>query len=167
MTGDNQIISTDHPDSVTYRRAADAFRAGDLDALATTIHEDVIWHLPGTTWMARDFEGRGTLLAFPREVIQRTNGTFKLQDVSVQVLTTMCLPPSAWAQRQTARSGSQNHSSGPTCPSTRRTNVTRRTSLTGSAVHHEVVADSDRLNECLIHSDRRLGARGDRRSRAG
>jgi ketosteroid isomerase-like protein len=43
----------------------------------------VIWHLPGTTWMARDFKGRGTLLAFLREVIQRTNGTFKLQDVSV------------------------------------------------------------------------------------
>ena len=83
MTQDNQSISTDHPDAVTYRRAADAFRAGDLDALATSIHEDVIWHLPGTTWMARDFKGRGTLLAFLREVIQRTNGTFKLQDVSV------------------------------------------------------------------------------------
>ena len=83
MTTDAAIISTDHPDAVTYRRAADAFRAGDLDALATTIHEDVIWHLPGTTWMARDFEGRGTLLAYLREIMQRTNGTFKLQDVCV------------------------------------------------------------------------------------
>lgn len=51
------IISLDHPDAVTYRRAADAFRAGDLDALADTIHESVIWRLPGTAWMARDFEG--------------------------------------------------------------------------------------------------------------
>src|ERR1039457_5112289 len=85
MTKDNQSISTDHPDAVTYRRAADAFRAGDLDALATSIHEDVIWHLPGTTWMARDFKGRRTLLAFMREVIERTNGTFQLQDVRVSV----------------------------------------------------------------------------------
>jgi uncharacterized protein len=77
------IISVDHPDAVTYRRAADAFRAGDLDALATTIHEDVIWHLPGTTWMARDFEGRDTLVAYLREIVQRTNGTFTLQDVYV------------------------------------------------------------------------------------
>jgi hypothetical protein len=33
--------------------------------------------------MARDFKGRDTLLAFLREVMQRTNGTFKLQDVFV------------------------------------------------------------------------------------
>lgn len=76
-------ISVDHPDAVTYRRAADAFRAGDLDTLASTIHDQVIWHMPGTTWMARDFQGRGTLLAYLREIMQRTNGTFTLQDVSV------------------------------------------------------------------------------------
>jgi len=33
--------------------------------------------------VARDFEGRGTLLAYLREIMQRTNGTFKLQDVCV------------------------------------------------------------------------------------
>ena len=83
MTIDAAIISLDHPDALTYRRAADAFRAGDLDALATTIHESVIWHLPGTSWMARDFEGRDTLVSYLRELMQRTNGTFKLQDVCV------------------------------------------------------------------------------------
>ena len=83
MTIDAAIISLDHPDAVTYRRAADAFRAGDLEELATTIHELVIWHLPGTTWMARDFEGRATLVAYLREIMQRTNGTFTLQDVCV------------------------------------------------------------------------------------
>jgi uncharacterized protein len=83
MPEDTQIVSTDHPDAVTYRRAADAFRAGDLDALVASIHEDVLWHLPGTTWMARHFRGRDMVLAFLREVIQRTNGTFKLQDVFV------------------------------------------------------------------------------------
>ena len=54
MTTNAAIISTDHPNAVAYRRAADAFRAGDLDTLATTIHQEVIWHLPGTSWMARD-----------------------------------------------------------------------------------------------------------------
>ena len=83
MAMDAPIISPDHPDAVTYRRAADAFRAGDLDALADTIHESVIWHLPGTTWMARDLEGRGTLVAYLREIMERTNGTFRLQDVCV------------------------------------------------------------------------------------
>ena len=83
MTTDPAIISPAHPDAVTYRRAADAFRAGDLDELATAIHEHVIWHLPGTTWMARDFKGRRTLVAYLREIIERTNGTFTLQDVCV------------------------------------------------------------------------------------
>jgi ketosteroid isomerase-like protein len=83
MTTGVAIISAEHDDAVTYRRAADAFREGDLDTLATTIHEDVIWHLPGSTWLARDFTGRSVLLAFLREVIKRTNGTFTLQDVSV------------------------------------------------------------------------------------
>ena len=64
---------------------ADAFRAEDLDTLATTIHEDVIWHLPGTTWMARDFEGSGTLSAYLRELMARTTGTFKLHAVFVSV----------------------------------------------------------------------------------
>lgn len=83
MTTHAAIISPEHPDAVSYRRAADAFRAGDLDTLATTIHEDVIWHLPGTSWMARDFEGRATLLKYLREIMVRTNGTFKLQDICV------------------------------------------------------------------------------------
>jgi uncharacterized protein len=83
MSKNHPSISTDHPDAVIYRRAADAFRAGDLGALVDSIHENVTWHLPGTTWMARDFTGRDTLLAFLREVIERTRGTFKLLDVSV------------------------------------------------------------------------------------
>ncbi len=83
MTTNAAIISTEHPDAATYRRAADAFRAGDLDTLATTIHEDVVWHLPGTSWMARDFEGRDSLVAYLRELMQRTKGTFTLVDVCV------------------------------------------------------------------------------------
>jgi ketosteroid isomerase-like protein len=83
MTTGAAIISPEHPNAVSYRRAADAFRGGDLDTLATTIHEDVIWHLPGTSRMARDFEGRATLLEYLREIRVRTNATFKLQDVCI------------------------------------------------------------------------------------
>lgn len=37
MTTDAAIISPDHPNAVSCRRAADAFRARDLDTLAATI----------------------------------------------------------------------------------------------------------------------------------
>jgi len=82
MTRDS-TIGVDHPDAVTYRRTADAFRAGELDDLATTIDEQVSWHLPGTSWMARDFIGREMLLAYLREIVARTHGTFILRDVCV------------------------------------------------------------------------------------
>ncbi len=83
MSTDATIISPGHPDAVMYQRAADAFRSGAFETLATTIHEDVVWHLPGTSWMARDFQGRSTLIAYLQEIVRRTNGTFMLRDVHV------------------------------------------------------------------------------------
>jgi ketosteroid isomerase-like protein len=73
----------DHESAVVYRRAADAFRRKDLPTLAETIHEDVAWHFPGTSWMAREIEGREGLLAFLKELMVRTSGTFTLEDVAV------------------------------------------------------------------------------------
>jgi ketosteroid isomerase-like protein len=77
------LSDPDHPDAMTYRRAADAFRAKDLDTLAATIGDSVSWHIPGTSWFARDFTGRDALLAFLREAMERTRGTFTLEDVYV------------------------------------------------------------------------------------
>lgn len=73
----------DHPDAITYRRAADAFRRKDLETLAETIHEDVRWHFPGTTWISREIQGRAALLAYLKEIMTRTAGTFILEDRSI------------------------------------------------------------------------------------
>ncbi len=71
---------TEHPDVVTYKRAADAFRARDLDAIVETIHEHVAWHVPGTSWLSAELRGRGELLAFLQMLVERTSGTFILED---------------------------------------------------------------------------------------
>jgi len=76
-------IGTDHPAAVSYRRTVDAFRAGDLDAVAATIDDGVIWHLPGTTCLAREIHGRDAVLAFLKEIMNRTSGTFVLNDISI------------------------------------------------------------------------------------
>jgi hypothetical protein len=52
-----------HPDAVTYQRAARAFRERDLDAIRETIHESVVWHIPGRSWLGRTVEGRTALMA--------------------------------------------------------------------------------------------------------
>lgn len=80
MTTPRTAPTTNHPNAVVYRRAADAFREQDLDTLAETISEDVAWHIPGTTWFARKFVGRDNLLAYLGEVMERTKGTFRLID---------------------------------------------------------------------------------------
>lgn len=72
--------NADHPDALTYRRAADAFRRKDLEAITETIYEDVTWHFPGRSWMAREVQGRDALLACLKEIITRTGQTFTLED---------------------------------------------------------------------------------------
>ena len=62
----------DHPDALTYRHAADAFRRKDLEALTQIIHEDVTWHIPGNSRMFQEVQGRDDLLAYLKEIITRT-----------------------------------------------------------------------------------------------
>lgn len=56
MSGD------EHPNARAYRRTADAFRRGDLDAIASLIAEDVVWHLPGDHPLAGEYIGRDRVL---------------------------------------------------------------------------------------------------------
>jgi ketosteroid isomerase-like protein len=57
-------MTPEHPNAVAYRRAADAFRAGDLTALQELIDEDVVWHVPGNHPRAGDIHGRTALIDF-------------------------------------------------------------------------------------------------------
>ena len=72
-----------HPDAVTYLRAARAFRERDLDAITETIHESVVWHFPGNSWLGREVEGRTALLAYVKEIVSRTGNSFVLEDRSI------------------------------------------------------------------------------------
>lgn len=54
----------DHPNALAYRRAADAFRAGDLETVRTVIAEDVVWHVPGGHPMAGEIRGLDAVLAW-------------------------------------------------------------------------------------------------------
>ncbi len=72
---------SEHPDLTTYRNTVDAFRARDLDKLATFMHPDVVWHLPGETWFSGDVAGRQELVAFLGGVVATTGGTFTFEDV--------------------------------------------------------------------------------------
>jgi uncharacterized protein len=54
-------VKAEHPNATAYRRAADAFRAGDLALIETLVDEDVVWHIPGNHSRAGDIRGRAAL----------------------------------------------------------------------------------------------------------
>ena len=62
------VDGTDHPNAVTYRRTADAFRNGDQTVLASLIDAGVVWHVPGGHAMAGDIHGLDDLLAWFRRL---------------------------------------------------------------------------------------------------
>ena len=55
-------MGNDHPNALAYRRTAEAFRQTDLDAVASLIADDVVWHVPGDHPLAGDLEGRDRVL---------------------------------------------------------------------------------------------------------
>jgi len=61
------------------RRAYEAFNTGDLDTVAETFDESIVWHLPGRSSMADDYEGRDATLAYFGQLAQETGGTFRAE----------------------------------------------------------------------------------------
>jgi ketosteroid isomerase-like protein len=64
------------------RRAYAAFNTGDMDTLIEVFDESIVWHLPGRSAMAKDYEGRDATLAYFGQLAQETSGTFRAELVS-------------------------------------------------------------------------------------
>jgi uncharacterized protein len=66
------------------QRAYDAFNAADIDTLTELFDENVVWHLPGQSSMANDYQGRDATLAYFGQIGEKTGGTFRaeLQDLT-------------------------------------------------------------------------------------
>ncbi len=63
----------------TMQRAYDAFNTGDMDTLIEIFDEGLVWHLPGRSSMASDYQGRDATLAYFGQLAQKTGGTFRAE----------------------------------------------------------------------------------------
>jgi uncharacterized protein len=65
------------------RRAYEAFNRADINTLIEVFDEGAVWHLPGRSSMANDYQGRDATLAYFGQIGQKTGGTFQaeLQDL--------------------------------------------------------------------------------------
>jgi ketosteroid isomerase-like protein len=61
------------------QRAYDAFNTGDIDTLTELFDDGVVWHLPGRSSMAKDYQGRDATLAYFGLIAQETGGTFRAE----------------------------------------------------------------------------------------
>jgi ketosteroid isomerase-like protein len=61
------------------RRGYEAFNAGDMNTLTEIFDESAVWHLPGRSSMADDYQGREATLAYFGQLGQETGGTFRAQ----------------------------------------------------------------------------------------
>src|SRR6476646_7784972 len=61
------------------RRAYEAFNTGDINTLVDLFDDSAVWHLPGRSSMARDYEGRDATLAYFGKLAQETGGSFRAE----------------------------------------------------------------------------------------
>ena len=61
------------------QRAYDAFNVADVDTLTELFDESIVWHLPGESSMAKDYEGRDATLAYFGRIGQESGGTFQAE----------------------------------------------------------------------------------------
>ena len=61
------------------QRAYDAFNKGDMSTLIDIFDESAVWHLPGRSAMANDYQGRDATLAYFAQIGQQSGGTFQAE----------------------------------------------------------------------------------------
>ncbi len=61
------------------RRAYDAFNKADLNTLTEIFGENAVWHLPGRSSFASDYQGSEAILAYFGQLGQETGGTFRAE----------------------------------------------------------------------------------------
>jgi ketosteroid isomerase-like protein len=68
-------------DAALVRKGYEAFIAGDMVWLNEHLHENVVWHAPGSNLLSGDHQGREAVLAFFARSVQVALPEFQIHDV--------------------------------------------------------------------------------------
>jgi ketosteroid isomerase-like protein len=61
------------------RRGYEAFNSADMETLTELFDESAVWHLPGRSKLANDYQGREAVFAYFGRLGQETGGTFRAE----------------------------------------------------------------------------------------
>ena len=73
----------EHPNATLFRRSVRAFKVGDMETVAKTFADDIVWHVSGRSPLAGRYRGREAVFELFNKFLELTGGTFKpdLRDV--------------------------------------------------------------------------------------
>ena len=74
---------SEHPNVQLMSDGYVAFGKGDLAALELLMTDDAVWHVPGRTPLAGDYEGRTAVFAFFAKVMELTEGSFRVEPLTL------------------------------------------------------------------------------------
>ena len=68
------------------RRSYDAFSRADLPTVFEILHQDITWHVPGSSPLSGDYKGHGEVGGFFARTMELSGGTFAIdiQDILAQ-----------------------------------------------------------------------------------
>jgi ketosteroid isomerase-like protein len=72
-----------HPNVARMRDGYEAFAKGDLATLRELLTQDVVWHVPGRSALAGDYEGIDAVLAFFGRVMELSDGSFRAEPLTL------------------------------------------------------------------------------------
>jgi len=73
----------DHPSLLLMKRTLDAFSSGDMATLAQVFAKDVVWHVPGTSFLAKSYQGQEEVFGFFGQLMELTGGTFRVESLDM------------------------------------------------------------------------------------
>ena len=71
------ITMTADENAAIVRRGYEAFSSGDVNALSELFDEHAVWHAPGRSSLAGDYQGRDATLGYLGRLGQETGGNFR------------------------------------------------------------------------------------------
>lgn len=74
-TADLRVVTTEHPNAVTMRRAFEAFGRGDLETVRQSLADDCTWTNPGSTPISGTYRGWEEISNMFVSLFELTGGT--------------------------------------------------------------------------------------------
>ena len=73
----------DHPNLDVLKATLNAFQSGDIPTLTKLFSPDVVWTVPGRSFLAKEYRGHEEVFGLFGSLMKRTGGTFRAESLDM------------------------------------------------------------------------------------